>query len=103
VRAELGVQAIAHEAARTCAEARSAASCLESGLARAAGVAAGYGFDTRRLDARIDAGTFDRGGLATAHVRYPVSLLGGTLVMVVAASDHSEPIDRYASRDGARS
>lgn len=104
-QAQFAVQAVAREAARACAVAESGPACLDAGLARAREIAAGQQLDPRRLDLRLDAGTFARGDNAVAGVRYPVPLLGlpdGPTWSAIAQARHAEPIERFRSRPGVQ-
>ena len=103
VQAELGVQATAREAARTCATAPTEAACLAEGVERARQVAAGYGLDVQRTEVTLDDGRFARTGTAVARASYRLGLLGsgrGFGPSLEAEATHAEPIDRYRSRIG---
>lgn len=101
VQAQIAVQAVAREAARTVAVAPAAAAGLAAGETRARAVAAGHGLSPDQLNLAIDAGTFARGGTVRAEASYPVTL--GDLPLIGAvdltvASAHTQRIDTYRSR-----
>ena len=65
-------------------------------------MADGYGLSADRLTVDVESNGFERGGTATAPVRYEVGL--GDLPLLVAVdmtcrSSHSERIDLYRSRE----
>lgn len=98
---QMAVSAVAREAARAAALADTPGDARTRGIARAREVAAGYGLDEAAVDVRIEAGTFSRGGDASASVHYTVSLQDLPLpirVSVPVASSHQERIDLYRSR-----
>lgn len=101
LQAQMGVSAVAREAARSAALAQSPGSATERGQGTARSVAVGYSLTNGSLVIAIDPGDFERGGTVWAAARYEVSLadlplLGWAHVQV--ASDHVERIDLYRSR-----
>lgn len=102
--AQVAVQSVARETARTAAVAPSASVGLLSAEARAVSVAAGHGLSLDRLGIEIDAGGFERGGTVQTYASYEVQLgdlplLG--MVTVTVSSSHDERIDFYRSRAAA--
>jgi len=102
--AQIAVQSVAREAARTVAVAPSESSGLLSAQERALATARGHGLSTERLSLSIDHGGFQRGGVVRADVSYPVSLgdlplLG--MVEITVSSRHEARIDLYRSRTAA--
>lgn len=100
-QAQIAVQSVAREAARTAALAPSAADGLAEAEARALSTADGHGLDPARVALVIDVGSFERGGTVQVGASYPVSLgdlpLLGLLEVTVSA-DHEQTIERYRSR-----
>jgi len=99
--AQIAVQSVAREAARTLAVAPSASEGLVSAEQRALAAANGHGLATERLSLSIDAGAFERGGVVQAEATYPVSLgdlplLG--ILEVTVSSRHEARVDLYRSR-----
>ncbi len=103
-RAEIGVHAVAREAARTLATSASAADGIDAAQARAREVAGGYGLSPDQVGLTIDAGSFARGGTVSAGASYRVGLgdlpLLGTLAVTVS-STQAERVDLYRSRTAA--
>ena len=102
--AQVAVQSVAREAARTVAVAPSAPVGLASAEARAVAVAQGHGLAVDRLGVEIDPGGFERGGTVLTEATYEVQLgdlplLG--VVGVTVSSSHAERIDQYRSRAAA--
>lgn len=99
--AQIAVQSVAREAARTLAVAPSASEGLASAQQRALAAAHGHGLAVERLALSIDAGAFDRGGVVQAEATYPVTLgdlpLLGALEVTVS-SRHQARVDLYRSR-----
>ena len=98
--AQMGVVAVAREAAREAALANSAPQAAGQGVTRGQQVAAGYGLSNGSLQLTVDAGGFSRGGTVSASAHYTVSLadlplLG--LARVTAGSTHLERVDLYRS------
>lgn len=100
-RAQMGVDAVAREAARAGALAGNPSDALTRATTRAQDVAAGYHLTNGSLRVTVDLGSFARGGDVRAAVQYTVSLgdlpLFGWL-QVRVASAHVERIDIYRSR-----
>jgi hypothetical protein len=101
VQAQLGVAAVAREAARAAALADTASDARERGLERGRDVAAGYRLDAGALALAVDPGGLERGGRVRAEARYEVvlddlPLLGWTRLTVARA--HAERIDLWRSR-----
>lgn len=102
--AQIAVQSVAREAARTVAVSPSAEAGLQSAEARAVAVAQGHGLALDRLGVEIDPGAFERGGTVLTRATYDVHLgdlplLG--MVGVTVSSSHAERIDQYRSRAAA--
>lgn len=100
-QAQMGVSAVAREAARAGALASTAGEAAEWGTTRGRDVAAGYGLGNGSLDLRVDPGAFDRGGQVRASARYTVELEDLPLmnwVRVPVAGSHVERVDLYRSR-----
>jgi hypothetical protein len=100
-QAQMGVSAVAREAARAGALAGSPAEAVALATARGREVADGYRLTNGSLELDIDPGTFDRGDRLRAEARYQVTLddlpfLGWARVEV--ASRQAERIDLYRSR-----
>jgi Flp pilus assembly protein TadG len=99
--AQLGVSAVAREAARAAALADTPGESSARGLGRGQEVAAGYGLANGSLRLTVEPGSFARGGQVRASASYAVSLddlplLGWARIPVV--SDRVEPVDLYRSR-----
>lgn len=99
--AQIAVQSVAREAARTVAVAPSASVGVQSAEARAVAVAHGHGLALDQLGVEIDPGGFERGGTVLTRATYTVQLgdlplLG--VVGVTVSSSHTERIDQYRSR-----
>lgn len=103
VHAQVAVQAVVREAARTIAVAPSLEAGLGAAEARALAVADGHGLSPNDLTLSLDAGGFGRGGTVRTTAAYPVSLAGlpllGRMTVTVTAV-HEERIDLYRSRAG---
>jgi Flp pilus assembly protein TadG len=101
VQAQLGVSAVAREAARAAALATGAESAVTLGMAHGQEVAAGYHLTNGSLRVSVDPGAFARGGAVRASVHYEVALadlplMGWTRIAV--SSQHVERLDLYRSR-----
>ncbi len=97
---QMGVSAVAREAARTAALADSPEQAAVRGLARGQEVAAGYRLTNGSLRVEIDPGGLARGATVRATARYEVALddlplLGWARVPV--GSVHFERTDLYRS------
>lgn len=101
VQAQMGVSAVAREAARAAALADTGAEAAMRGIGRGREVATGYDLANGSLRLTVDPGSFVRGGSVWAAARYEVTLddlpLLGWVRMAVG-SDHVERIDLYRSR-----
>ena len=99
--AQVAVQSVAREAARTVAVAPSEMEGLAAAEARTQSVAAGHRLDPDRLGVEIDAAGFERGGTVRVEAAYSVPLadlpLFGALAVTVR-SVHDEQIEAYRSR-----
>jgi Flp pilus assembly protein TadG len=100
-QAQMGVSAVAREAARAGALAGSPAESTAQATARGREVANGYRLTNGSLEIDIDPGTFARGDRLRAEARYRVALddlplLGWTRVEVTGRQ--AERIDLYRSR-----
>ncbi len=101
VQAQMGVLAVAREAALSASLASSPAEAGARGLERGRAVAAGYGLSNGTLALSVDPGDFARGGAVRAQARYEVRLDDLPLlgwVRFAAQSHHVERIDPYRSR-----
>ena len=101
IQADVGIIAVAREAARSAAMANNASEAASAGLARGQAVAKGYQLGNGSLQLAVDPGTFQRGGQVTAEASYRVQL--GDLPLLQWAdlqlhSRHTEAIDPYRSR-----
>ena len=100
-RAELGVSAVAQEAARVGALAGGPAEARTRALARGQEIAANYGLANGSLRLVVDPGGFNRGGEVRASAAYDVRLDDLPLlgwITVPVRSTHVELIDLYRSR-----
>ncbi len=100
VQAQMGVSAVAREAARAAALADEPVQATLDGLARGEEVATGYRLTNGSLGISIDSGSLVRGGQVRAGVSYEVALddlplLGWARFSV--SSDHLERTDPYRS------
>ncbi len=100
-QAQMGVSAVAREAARVATLASNPNEALARAAQRGQEVGLDYGLTNGSLQFSVDAGSFARGGQVQAQARYVVSLadlplLGGLRVPV--ESHHAERIDLYQSR-----
>lgn len=101
VQAQMGVSAVAREAARSAALSQTAADAAERGLAAGQAVAAGYGLTNGSLALSVEPGAFERGGQVQASARYDLSLADLPLLGLFhtqVTSHHVERIDLYRSR-----
>jgi len=100
-QAQMGVSAVAREAARAAALGDSPDAAVQQALTRGEEVARGYHLNDGSLQLAVDLGGFHRGSDVRASARYTVALddlplLGGLHVPV--NSTHVERIDFYRSR-----
>lgn len=98
--AQMGVSAVAREAARAAALANDPGQAAADGMARGQQVATGYSLGDGSLQLTVNAGGFSRGGTVQASAHYTVSLadlplLGWT--HITAGSTHLERVDLYRS------
>lgn len=98
--AQMGVSAVAREAARAAALANDPLEAASQGVTRGQEVAAGYRLGDGSLQLAVNAGNFTRGGTVQASARYTVSL--GDLPLlgwahITVGSTHLERIDLYRS------
>jgi len=98
--AQMGVSAVAREAARAAALANDSGEAANQGVTRGQEVAAGYHLGDGSLQLAVNAGNFTRGGTVQASARYTVSL--GDLPLlgwahITVGSTHLERIDLYRS------
>ena len=103
VQAELGVVAVAREAAKAAAVAETPSEALAQGSARGQETANGYNLTNGSFGLSVDAGAFERGGQIRASAHYQVSLHDLPLlgwVTVPLQSSHVERVDLYRSRWG---
>lgn len=100
-RAQMGVRAVAREAARVAAVAETPGEAGFRGIARGQDVAAGFGLTNGSLNLEIDTGMMLRGDRVRARVRYEVTLDDLPLlgwVRVPLESEQLERVDLYRSR-----
>ena len=100
-QAQLGVSAVAREAARAGALAGSPAEARALGLSRGQEVAAGYRLGNGSVAISVELGGLARGGQVRAGAGYRVSLADLPLLgwaEVSLASEHVERVDLYRSR-----
>ncbi len=98
--AQMGVSAVAREAARAAALANDPVEAASQGVTQGQEVAAGYHLGDGSLQLAVNAGNFTRGGTVQASARYTVSL--GDLPLlgwahITVGSTHLERIDLYRS------
>ncbi len=98
--AQMGVSAVAREAARAAALANNPGEAASRGVTQGQEVAAGYHLGDGSLQLAVNAGNFTRGGTVQASARYTVSL--GDLPLlgwahITVGSTHLERIDPYRS------
>jgi len=98
--AQMGVSAVAREAARAAALANGPGAAASQGMTQGQEVAAGYHLGDGSLQLAVNAGNFTRGGTVQASARYTVSL--GDLPLlgwahITVGSTHLERIDLYRS------
>ncbi|MDQ2744120.1 MAG: pilus assembly protein [Chloroflexota bacterium] len=98
--AQMGVSAVAREAARAAALANEPGEAASQGVTRGQEVAAGYHLGDGSLHLAVNAGNFTRGGTVQASAHYTVSLgdlpLLGWAHITVGSTD-LERIDLYRS------
>jgi Flp pilus assembly protein TadG len=97
-QAQMGVMAVAREAARAGALASSPATAATQGFSRGQQVAAGYGLAASALGLNVDASGFSRGGQVRAVASYTVQLADIPLfgvAQVPLSSQHVEVVDPY--------
>lgn len=100
-QAQMGVSAVAREAARAATLANNSSDGLSQGMARGQQVAGGYHLSNGTLQLSVEVGDFAPGGAVRATARYVLALddlplLGWASVPV--SSSHIERIDLYRSR-----
>jgi len=98
--AQMGVSAVAREAARAAALANNPGEAASRGVTQGQEVAAGYHLGDGSLQLAVNAGSFTRGGTVQASAHYTVSL--GDLPLlgwahITVGSTHLERIDLYRS------
>jgi len=101
VQGQLGVSAVAREAARAAAMANTAGEARARGLGRGQDVAAGYRLGNGSLALAVDPGDFARGGQIRAEARYDVTFDDLPLLnwaRLTLTSRHLERIDAWRSR-----
>ncbi len=99
--AQMGVSAVAREAAVSASLANTADEAALRGLARGNEVATGYQLTNGSLQLRVDPGSFARGAPVTATATYHVALDDLPLLswmQLSVASNHTEWTDPYRSR-----
>ena len=101
IQAQIGVSAVAREAARVVALGEEPGAAQAQGLAAGYAAAAGYGLQNGTLRLAVNPGDMARGGRVTAQASYAVSL--GDLPLlnwasVGVSSTHNERVDLYRSR-----
>jgi len=98
--AQMGVSAVAREAARAAALANDPGEAASQGVTQGQEVAAGYHLGDGSLQLAVNAGNFTRGGTVQASARYTVSLADLPLLgwaHITVGSTHLERIDLYRS------
>ncbi len=100
VQVEMGLAAVAEEAARAAAMAPSVALVQERGQNRGAAVGAGYALRNGSLSVTVDASRFAPGGRVRAIAAYRVT--SADLPMLVAGTvdldrEHTEVVPRFRS------
>jgi Flp pilus assembly protein TadG len=98
--AQMGVSAVAREAARAATLANDPGEAMSQGMVRGKEVAAGYHLADGSLQLSVDAGTFSRGGTVQASAHYTVSLSDLPLLgwaHLTVGSTHLERVDLYRS------
>jgi hypothetical protein len=98
--AQMGVSAVAREAARAAALANGSTEAANQGMERGREAAAGYHLDDGSLQLAVSAGDFSRGGTVQASARYTVALADLPLLgwaHLTVGSTHLERIDLYRS------
>ena len=105
LRAQAGVQAVAHDAARAAALAGDAGQAAGRGVAAGGSTAADYALAPAQLRLDVDASDFRPGGHVAARAGYTVGfgdlpLLGWARVSVRATD--VQPVDSYRSFPGGR-
>lgn len=100
IQAQMGVSAVAREAARAAALSNTPAQAAGDGVARGREVASGYALSNGSLQLAVDAGSLERGSTVSASAQYTVNLsdlplLGWTHITV--GSSHRERVDMYRS------
>lgn len=99
-QAQMGVSAMAREAARAAALANDSDQAAVDGMARGRDVATGYSLGNGSLQLAVNAGGFSRGGTVQASAHYTVSLADLPLLgwaHITVGSTHMERIDLYRS------
>ncbi|HZU12175.1 MAG TPA: TadE family protein [Chloroflexota bacterium] len=99
-QAQMGVSAVAREAARAAALANDSGQAAADGMARGQEVATGYSLGNGSLQLAVNAGGFSRGGTVQASAHYTVSLADLPLLgwaHVTVGSAHLERVDLYRS------
>lgn len=100
-RAQMGVSAVAREAAVAATRANTADEAWARGMSRGTEVAGGYHLNNGSLQLSVEPGGFARGGQVRAAASYMVTLDDLPLmgwVQVPVDSDHIERIDLHRSR-----
>lgn len=100
-QAQMGVRAVAREAARAASLASSAGEAGARGVGRGQDVAAGYGLTNGSLELEIDPRLMLRGDQVRATVRYEVTLQDLPLLgwlRISLASEQVDRVDLYRSR-----
>ncbi len=98
--AQMGVSAVAREAARAAALANDPGDAASQGMARGQQVASGYNLANGSLQLVVNAGGFTRGGTVQAVAHYTVSLADLPLLgwaHITVGSSHLERVDLYRS------
>jgi hypothetical protein len=101
IQADLGVIAVAREAARSAAQANNAGEAGSRGLSRGQDVAGGYQLSNGSLQLTVDPGSFQRGGQVTADAKYELTFSDLPFLQwanVKLDSHQTEQIDPYRSR-----
>jgi len=99
-QAQMGVSAVAREAARAAALASDSSQAAVDGMARGREVATGYSLGNGSLQLAVNAGGFSRGGTVQVSAHYTVSLADLPLLgwaHITVGSTQLERVDLYRS------
>jgi TadE-like protein len=100
IQAQMGVSAVAREAARAAALANSPAQAAGDGMTQGREVATGYSLSNGSLQLEVDGGSLERGSTVAASAHYTVDLSDLPLLgwaHITVGSTHQERVDLYRS------